>query len=111
MNIEVNDPTGTLSLLVKHSIVWGDNFTSELVYDPAATVTVDSCLIKSLTAFPGTGTILNQDPQFESAVLRNFKLKSTSPAVNKSVPSTVTDDLEGTLRDALPDLGCYEYKP
>ncbi|MBC7487587.1 MAG: hypothetical protein H7282_12620 [Cytophagaceae bacterium] len=111
VSIEVNDPTGTLSLLVKHSIVWGDNFTSELVCDPAATVTVDSCLVKSLTAFPGIGTILNQDPQFESAVLRNFKLKSTSPAVNKSVPSPVTDDLEGILRDALPDLGCYEYKP
>jgi len=111
VNIEVNDPAGALSLLVKHSIVYGDNFTSELVYDPAATVTVDSCLVKSLTAFPGTGTVLNQDPQFESAVLRNFKLKSTSPAVDKSVPSPVTDDLDGTLRDALPDLGCYEYKP
>ncbi|MDB5255354.1 MAG: hypothetical protein JWM14_49 [Chitinophagaceae bacterium] len=111
VNIEVKDPAGTLSLLVKHSIVWGDNYTSELVCDPATTVTVDSCLVKSLTTFPGTGTILNQDPQFALAVLRNFKLKSTSPAVDKSVPTSVTDDLEGTLRDALPDLGCYEYKP
>jgi hypothetical protein len=111
VDIEVEAPAGSLSLQVKHSIVWGDNFSAELVYDPAASVTVDSCLVKSLTAFPGTGTVLNQDPQFELPVLRNFKLKSTSPAVDKSVPSAITDDLEGTLRDALPDLGCYEYKP
>jgi len=111
VNIEVKDPTGVLSLLVKHSIVWGDNYTSELAYNAAAIVTVDSSFVKSLTAFPGTGTVRNQDPQFQLAVQRNFKLKSTSPAVNKSLPSSITDDLTGTLRDALPDLGCYEYKP
>ena len=111
VDIEVKDATGTLSLLLKQSIVWGDNFTRELVYDPSAAITVDSCIVKSLTGFPGTGTVLNQDPRFESPVLRNYKLKSTSPAIDKGVPSAVTDDLAGTLRDALPDLGCYEYKP
>jgi hypothetical protein len=111
VNIELRNPTAALSLFVQHSIIWGDNYTSELVYDPATTVTVDTCLVKSLMPFPGTGTMLNLDPEFEAAVLRKFKPKSTSPAVDKSVPSAVNDDLEGTLRDALPDLGCYEYKP
>lgn len=111
VDIEINNATGPLSLLLKQSIIWGDNFTSELVYDPAAIVTVDSCLVKSLTAFPGTGTIRNQDPQFRLAGLRNYKLKVNSPAIDKGIPSPVTDDLNGILRDALPDWGCYEYKP
>lgn len=112
VDVEVKNVTGALSLLLKQSIVWGDNYTAELVYDPAATVTVDSCLVKSLTPFPGTGTFISQDPKFESPVLRNYKLQSTSPAIDKGVPSAaITDDVEGTLRDALPDLGCYEYKP
>lgn len=111
VNIEVNGAAGALSLLLKHSVVWGDNATSELVYDPIASITVDSSIVKSLTAIPGAGTVYDQDPLFALAPLRNFKLLSTSPAINKGVPSVVTDDLEGTLRDALPDLGCYEYKP
>lgn len=112
VDIEVKDVTGAMSLVLKQSIVWGDNFTKELVYDPLATVTADSCIVKSLTTIPGTGTLLNQDPKFVSPVLRNYRLQSTSPAIDKGVPSAlITDDLEGTLRDALPDLGCYEYKP
>jgi hypothetical protein len=109
--VELKSATGPLSLLLKQSIVWGDNATSELVYDPLGMLTVDSCIVKSTTSFFGTGTLLNQDPKFESPVLRKYKLKSMSPALNKGLPSAVTDDLEGTLRDALPDWGCYEYKP
>jgi hypothetical protein len=111
VDVEIKDASGALSLLLKQSIVWGDSYTGELVIDPAATVTVDSCLVKSQVTLPGTGTIRNQDPQFVLAALRNYKLSATSSAINKGVPSAIIDDLNGVLRDPLPDWGCYEYKP
>ncbi|MDB5271746.1 MAG: hypothetical protein JWO58_113 [Chitinophagaceae bacterium] len=109
-SIEVSDVSGVLSLSLKHSIVWGDMF-SEISIDPAAIVSADTCIIKRTSALLGTGTLLNQDPRFNLPVTRDFQLKSTSPAIDKGVPSVVIDDLKGVLRDALPDLGCYEYKP
>jgi hypothetical protein len=109
-NINLSNVSGTLSLWLQHSIVWGDRYT-EITVDPAASITVDTCLVKSSSALPGTGSILNQDPLFKSPVTRNFQLQTGSPAIDKSVPSAVTDDLKGVLRDALPDLGCYEYVP
>jgi hypothetical protein len=39
----------------------------------------------------------------------DFRLKQTSPAVNKGVNAGVTIDLDGKPRPVgLPDLGCFE---
>lgn len=57
--------------------------------------------------------INNQDPQFDSIHVQhrmyNFRLKDSSPALNKGISTSVTSDLDGNPRPVgLPDLGCFE---
>jgi hypothetical protein len=61
----------------------------------------------------------NQDPKFSSTFERNYKLTSTSPAINFG-SSSITNaaialplDITGfdRLQDAAPDAGCFEFKP
>ncbi|HQZ73861.1 MAG TPA: choice-of-anchor Q domain-containing protein, partial [Chitinophagaceae bacterium] len=57
--------------------------------------------------------INNQSPQFDSInTSRNyydFRLATSSPAINKGVNTTVITDLDGKTRPVgLPDLGCFE---
>jgi hypothetical protein len=55
---------------------------------------------------------LNQYPNFIDASIKNFKLNASSPAVNFGlVLPFYTNDINGVLRDASPDLGAYEYVP
>lgn len=55
---------------------------------------------------------LNQSPSFIDAGAKNFKLNSNSPAINFGlVLPFYTNDINGVLRDATPDLGAYEYIP
>ena len=63
-----------------------------------------------------TNSINNQDPQFDSldAGKRkyNFRLKSTSPAINKGSNTGILFDLDGKPRGGaagLPDIGAYEF--
>lgn len=56
----------------------------------------------------------NQPPAFDSidAGRRtfNFHLRTGSPAIGAGVTTTgVSIDLDGKLRDAKPDIGCFEY--
>ncbi|WP_018617365.1 hypothetical protein [Segetibacter koreensis] len=61
-----------------------------------------------------TNSIKNQLPEFDSIDagrrIFNFRLKPTSPAINKGVFTGNTIDLDGKMRGTLnlPDLGCYE---
>lgn len=60
-----------------------------------------------------TSSIKNQLPEFDSidAGKRNFNfhLKPTSPAIHAGIPTGVTIDLDGKIRElSKPDLGCYE---
>ena len=60
-----------------------------------------------------TQMINNQHPQFDSVnTSRNyydFRLKATSPAINKGINAGVSTDLDGKLRPVgLPDLGSFE---
>ena len=57
--------------------------------------------------------ILNQDPLFETVNtadhIYNFRLQSTSPAIDKGINTTINIDLDGLPRPvALPDLGAFE---
>ena len=56
-----------------------------------------------------TNGIFNENPQFENTSEQDFHLQPTSPAVNAGVLVDVFNDLDGRVRDAQPDLGCYEY--
>ena len=57
--------------------------------------------------------INNQAPQFDSISTfnnyYNFRLKTTSLAINKGINAAVAIDLDGKPRPVgLPDLGCFE---
>ena len=58
-----------------------------------------------------TSLDLSVDPQFVNAKARDFSLLKTSPVVNKATTSrpVPSRDFAGTLRDATPDIGAFEY--
>jgi hypothetical protein len=62
-----------------------------------------------------TGANIKENPQFDSVNIAerfySFRLKETSPAINKGNDFGVTVDLDGKPRPVgLPDLGAYERR-
>lgn len=59
-----------------------------------------------------TDSFKNQSPEFEnidvSKGVFDFHLKSTSPAVDAAVNGATNIDLDGKIRPAAADIGCYE---
>ena len=59
-----------------------------------------------------TNVIRNQNPVYDSIDVSNnyydFRLKKSSPAVDKGKITPLLFDLNGFPRKGLPDLGCYE---
>jgi hypothetical protein len=118
----VNNNTATLNAVFRNCIFWGQNglVDDEVVVlkngNTAFNVNFDHILWKVQSAPAGiisNQIINNQSPQFDSInTSRNyydFRLQSTSPAVNKGVNAGVTTDLDGKPRPVgLPDLGCFE---
>lgn len=117
-----NQFTDDLQAEFRNCIFWADN---SLVENEVLTqkqgsaifnVTFENCLWKA-KANPANATITNvisnQDPSFESIDtqkrLYNFRLKESSPALNKGITTGVSIDLDGNARPVgIPDLGCYE---
>ena len=87
VNYEVEDGTPTV-------ISAGGNFLS----DDSATELTDATDMLSVSDFG-----------FVDADNEDFRLESTSIAVNAGTPSIVTVDLLGVERDATPDAGAYEF--
>jgi len=57
--------------------------------------------------------MINQDPLFEmintSSGKYNFRLQSNSPAIDKGIPTSIINDLDGLPRPVgLPDFGAFE---
>ena len=79
----------------------------------------DRCTFRNNVISPLTTALPNNtiaDPQFVDAAARNFRLKSTSPAVDTAMPSATLDtdhDIEGTARPqgVKSDIGAFELKP
>jgi len=120
-NVPVPAP---LDATFRNCIFWGENglVDSEVVvykngFVGSFNAVFDSCLVKSPTTPANVTTwkvIANQSPQFDSINTSrhyfDFRLKSTSPAINKAMNAGVTIDLDGKPRPLGPasDLGCYE---
>lgn len=116
--------TFPLSAHFRNCIFYGEGgiVANELVIDKKASaapfdVTFQNVLYKNKDDSIDplfTNGIKNQLPQFDSIDVGkrtfNFHLKSTSPAIDKGVPTGITIDLDGKTRGTLnlPDLGCYE---
>ena len=111
-----------LNAVFRNCIFWGENGTAEneVVVTKSGSgvfnVNFDNNLWKVQTAplnITSSQIINNQNPVFDSINVSkrvfNFRLKASSPALNKATNVGVTFDLDGKLRPVgIPDLGCYE---
>ena len=116
--------TNSLTAVFNNSIFWGESgglVNSEVAVVRQGTTPFSLQFDNVLWRVPNdpqhatiTGNnIKNQNPQFDSLntsqKFYNFRLKSSSPAINKGSNTPLTVDLDGRLRAvALPDLGAYE---
>ena len=114
-----------LNITLQNSILYGDGgFVNDeivLVKNTTATFNVNltNVLYKVKTDIPTanatiTNSIKNELPVFDSIntgkPYYNFRLKSTSPCINKGIATGLLFDLDGNARTlgGFPDLGCYE---
>ena len=118
-NITVTAP---LKSLFQNCIFWGDggSVDNEIIVNIQGSnpfpVNFEHVLYKAKTdvangAFDSY-SIKNIDPAFDSIDVShqyyNFRLQNNSPAINKGVVTAFPYDLDDKLRDAKPDIGCYE---
>jgi hypothetical protein len=59
----------------------------------------------------GPGSVVAK-PRFRNQRVGNFRLRPSSPAIDRGVPLGFVRDLVGTrVPRAAPDAGCYEFRP
>jgi len=102
-----------VSLQLQNTIVFGE-LTDELLLDNSGGASfealVTSSLLRTTLDLNVNGNIINMDPQFISIDDFNYRLDGSSPAVDSGELSELLFDLEGNQRDALPDMGAYEFQ-
>jgi hypothetical protein len=122
INVNNNPVSANLNAVFRNCIFWGENglVDDEVVVlkngNTTFNVNFDANLWKVQTVpanITSNQIINNQTPLFDSIDTRNnyydFRLKPSSPAINKGVNAGVTIDLDGKPRPVgLPDLGCFE---
>jgi hypothetical protein len=92
-------------LAITNSILWGNAGTD---YEcSTCTLAYSDVGVGDTT---GTGNI-SQDPLFVDAAGGDYHLQAGSPCIHAGTPSGApATDLEGTPRDAAPDMGAYEWQ-
>lgn len=101
-------------------IIWGDK-TEEILFDNDANALFnyqfDHCLLKTENPISNptyyVNCIKNQNPKFENDSLMDFRLQSSSPAINigsSTASASISLDLAGNprIQGTAPDLGAYE---
>ncbi len=101
-----------LNAAMVNGIVWGNNAEEILLSNStnaAFTLFVSNSILKTeIAELDVNNNLLNQDPKFKAPFELNYKLDTLSPAKDHALPGLTLVDLEDILREALPDLGCYE---
>lgn len=122
ININNVPVSANLNAVFRNCIFWGEN---GIVDDEVVVLKTGSTIFNvnfdynlwKVQTVPANITsnqiINNQAPQFDSINTSknyyDFRLKATSPALNKGTNASVTIDLDGLSRPVgLPDLGCFE---
>ncbi|MCU0373902.1 MAG: hypothetical protein MUF24_01220 [Chitinophagaceae bacterium] len=123
MGNTIGGSSAALQVSIKNSIIHGEGGLpeNEILINRTAgfpfSVTVENCLIKSKDPVNNatlTNVLLNQAPLFDSIntqrQLYNYRLRSSSPAVNAGAATGLALDLDGLPRrvGTAPDLGSYE---
>jgi hypothetical protein len=118
----INNTSNNLSATFRNCLFWGENglVDNEVVVAKSGTTTFNVIFDYDLWKVQTTPSnitsnqiINNQAPQFDSVNTQknyyDFRLKASSPAVNKGVNAGIAIDLDGKPRPVgLPDLGCFE---
>lgn len=124
-NINSLGQTNALAANFRNCILYGDSgiVKNEIVADKKGsstfTVSFQNVLYRNKD-IPADATFINSinntDPQYDSInvskKIYNFRLKNSSPAINRGVNIGVLIDLDGKQRGGtagLPDMGAYEY--
>jgi len=74
----------------------------------------DHCIIKTNLNISNTNyftSVINSDPLFIDNSTVNYNILANSPAVNAGKHLNILNDILGNNRDAMPDIGAYEYVP
>jgi hypothetical protein len=123
ITVNNNPVTANLNALFRNCIFWGENglVDNEVVVSKSGTTTVNVNFDYNLwkVQIPPSNIISNQiinnqSPLFDSVntfkKYYDFRLKASSPAINKGVNAPgIVFDLDGKPRAVgLPDLGCFE---
>lgn len=100
------NPPDPAQLHILNSIVYGTDWA--IGHEGEGVADVRYTLVEG--GYDGEGNI-DADPQFVDAANGDYRLQTSSPAVNAGTPNypdALTTDLEGRVRDWQPDLGAYE---
>ena len=103
--------SASLNFEMKNSIIWG-NMQEEVLIDLSTSnitnILFDNNILKTALGLDSLN-ILNADPLFKDPVNFNYRLDNLSPAKDVGHNLGILSDLDGNLRDSLPDLGAYEW--
>ena len=105
--------TRPMNVRMENNIIWG-NLNEELVLDQialdASVLQITHNLIKTRrNELEANDNLINIDPEYIDPVVYNYRLDTTSQAIDKGAKSRIMTDLDGNQRDTLPDLGAYEF--
>jgi hypothetical protein len=111
-SISDNNPQGAQAVIlwsghltITNSILW--NNAQSLLADPPCPTCITVSYSDIEGGWTGTGNI-NSDPLFVGG--GDYHLQVGSPCIDKGTAvGAPTHDIEGTPRDAAPDMGAYEW--
>jgi len=94
------------AMTVTNTILWGNTTSADMLGGPG-TLSVSYSDIEG--GWPGIGNI-SADPVFVDAANGDYHLQVGSPCIDAGTPvGAPATDIEGTPRDAAPDMGAYEW--
>ena len=102
-----------ISVEIINSIIFGP-FTEELILNNGGGANFELAIGYNILKTQNieldiNNNILNIDPGFLSIEESDYSLRAESPAIDSGLPTTVSFDIEGALRDSNPDIGAYEF--
>jgi predicted outer membrane repeat protein len=96
-------------LAVTNSIFWNPDAPTEMADHGDATMQFSFSNVRDGMAGERN---LSEDPLLVDLMAGDLHLQPSSPCINSADPATAPEtDIDGTPRDALPDMGAYEYVP